>query len=343
MNECIDVHPILKSSTEPISSLLSHLTNKTFYKAAKKSLEENNVETVADLCNMTPAQINTLKGLKPPNNMATVKESLRKFEKLLQKREIITIANNALYNKSSPENKLIPKEAFEDKKTSKLSTAPFMESSTPDEEDKALKEIYERPSPSPTELEQDAATAELFNENVTKDVVDDESRIDDNSSASLIAMKSKQKSETKETEHMFSTAQNNLPNQDNVERSIEHMDEVPNANYSKNEGSIHQPEIFDVETQTIQSNASLVDVETSTDVITRATVSTSEVQAVVNTVAGSCQAIAETLEAEIQTTELTEEIKLQETYNFLQTLDVKTLSSVIGKLHGFLNEKISKL
>ena len=158
LDEIIDASLIEKSLNEPISSILCHLTNKTFHKAAKRSLEENGILTVADLCKMKSAQLTGLKGLKPPNNITTVKEALRKFEKVLQKREIITNANNVLYNKpSTPSEHLTPKEALEDKITSKLANAPFMESTTPDEDDEALKEIYERPSPSPTELEQEAA------------------------------------------------------------------------------------------------------------------------------------------------------------------------------------------
>ena len=156
--EIIDASLIEKSLNEPIGSILCHLTNKTFYKAAKRSLEENGILTVADLCKMKAAQLTCLKGLKPPNNITTVKEALRKFEKVLHKREIITNANNVLYNKlSTPTEYLTPKEALDDKITSKLANAPFMESTTPDEDDEALKEIYERPSPSPTELEQEAA------------------------------------------------------------------------------------------------------------------------------------------------------------------------------------------
>merc|ERR1719414_1771564 len=85
LKEVIDIPLIVRISKEPISTLLTHLTNKTFYKTAQKSLEEKKVETVADLCRLNLAQFNSLKGLKPPNNIATIKEAIRKFEKILQK------------------------------------------------------------------------------------------------------------------------------------------------------------------------------------------------------------------------------------------------------------------
>ena len=341
MNECIDFPVTLNSSKEPISSLLTHLTNKTFYKAAKKSLEENGVETIEDIYKLNFTQIGNLKGLKPPNNFATIKEALRKFEKVLQKREIITMANNALYNKSTYENTSpSPKEAFEDKITSKLTTAPFMESTTPDEEDKALKEIYERPSPSPTEIEQDIATEEMFEETSINHVPQNGATdVMDSDSVSLINEKVAQGSETVVAHSMQSTTQDK-----SIETTIESVTGQLNEDHDNNKISTHPNEISDAATQTAKSTINLINVETSTDEIAfPATVRTSEAQAVVTTESESCQAIADTVESQTQTDEQENEIKIQQFYMFLETLNAKTVSTVVGKCVKILQEKINKL
>ena len=143
------VCPLFVDSLEPITTILSQLTTKTWHKAAEKSLKEHHVSTVGDLCRMTEASVASLKGLKPPNNVATVKEAIKKFEKILLKREKIQQANSLLKS----ENRSMSDTAAALLKTSSL--ASIIETTTPDEEDKTMKEFYERPSPSPTELEQD--------------------------------------------------------------------------------------------------------------------------------------------------------------------------------------------
>ena len=342
LNECIDFPLILKSSKEPISSLLTHLTNKTFYKAAKKSLEDNGVETIEDLCKLSFTQIGNLKGLKPPSNAATIKEAMRKFEKVLQKREIITMANNALYKKSTYESTSIsPKEAFEDRITSKLATAPFMESTTPDEEDKALKEIYERPSPSPTEIEQDIATDEMFEEESMDDVPQNGATDTmDSDSVSLINEKQSQEFKAVDIHSIKSTAQDNQ----SITTSMESVSEQLNAFEAKPEISTRLTELSNAATQTADPKLNVISVETSTnDIAFPATVRTSEAQAVVSTESESCQAIVDTIDAENQTDEQTNEIKAQQFYMFLETLDAKTLATVNGKCHAILQEKINKL
>ena len=61
----------------------------------------------------------------------------------------------------------------------------------------------------------------------------------------------------------------------------------------------------------------------------------------VDMVAESCQAVVNTSEIEIQTNELTQEIKIENTYKFLETLDAKTLATIMGKCHVILQAKLS--
>ena len=359
LTEGLDTTLIEKSFNEPITSILSHLTNKTFYKAAKKNLEENGIETIADLFKLSATQINCLKGLKPPNNFTTIKEGLKKFEKVLQKREIINNANNELYNKPTIENTpLQPKEALEETNASKLTMAPFMESTTPDEEDKALKEIYERPSPSPTEEEQNMLTDEVIEETSTDEILQIicEREISDVKSyhEEDFTMKfdaSKENTITALNQESTTNQPGPVAGSAKVQKSASleineglcnDANAVLSAVEPEHESSSQLSKIITVATQTTHSCINLENDEAKTNVIHElANKSTSEVQAVVDMVARSCQAVVNTSEIEIQTNELTQEIKIENTYKFLETLDAKTLATIMGKCHVILQAKLS--
>ena len=338
INECIEAPFIVTSSKEPITSILNHLTNKTFYKAAKKSLEENGVNTIAELCKLTPAQIVNIKGLKPPNNITAIKEALKKFEKVLQKREIINMANNALYNKGLPENgSMSPKEAFIDKTASRLITAPFMESTTPDEEDKALQEIYERPSPSPTEMEQDAASEDMFDtDNFNEAELESESKV--KQTDLLLTNTIKCPLPTSQDIQETPIAVNGLNNQrENPMKSSAILNDE-NRQEEKGEAMV------DASTQAVEPKVDRINVETSTeDLVNSSIMCSAEVQAAVNFTAKSCQAIVDMSEVGLQTSPISQEEKIQNMYDLANNFDANTLSKVIGGFHGILQEKISRL
>lgn len=80
------------------------------------------------------------------------REAMKKFEKILSKREKIQKANSLLNSEKETETK---EQLGATIQKTNSSLASFIEATTPDEEAKTLKEFYERPSPSPTdELDQ---------------------------------------------------------------------------------------------------------------------------------------------------------------------------------------------
>lgn len=135
------LYPPLVECNEPVSSILNNLTTKTWHKAAEKSLNDNQVKTIGDLSRLSYVKAGLLKSLKPPNNVTTIREALRKFEKIWSKR--------------NKEAKLKVSEHLEDDlnietKEQSPTAAPVVDvQSTPEEEDETMKELYERPSPSP--------------------------------------------------------------------------------------------------------------------------------------------------------------------------------------------------
>lgn len=144
------VYPSLVNCDEPVTAILTNLATKTWLKAAEKSLTENGIEKIRDLSRLTAVKANALKGLKPPSNLCTIKEALRKFEKTLQRREKEAKAPQTTNNSENTEGEEILDNASVTSQP--LGLAPFVEISTPEEDDQAMKELYERPSPSPTEL-----------------------------------------------------------------------------------------------------------------------------------------------------------------------------------------------
>ena len=137
--DCVVGHtwncPELTASSEPIANVINYLTNRTWHKAAEKSLKDASINTVGDLCKLTELQASTLKGIKPPNNIQTIREAMKKFEKLLTKREKISQANSALKEDESEGGQL-------SRTSSNSSLASIIETSTPDEEDKMMKVYY---------------------------------------------------------------------------------------------------------------------------------------------------------------------------------------------------------
>ncbi len=126
------LYPALANCEEPVAEVLSLLANQTWQKAAEKSLTDNGITKICDLSRLTSVKATTLKGLKPPDNAATIVEALKKFEKRLE-------AKAAEQKKQSTGNK---------------KPAPVVDVATPEEQERTIQELYERPSPSPTEADQ---------------------------------------------------------------------------------------------------------------------------------------------------------------------------------------------
>ena len=135
------LYPALADATEPLGTVLNDLSSAVLQKLAEKSLAEVGVRSVGDLAKMTAPQASKVKGLMPPNNVATILEALKKFEaRSASKRSNIRAAeNNIKPPVAAPEKKMV---------------SPVLDVSTPEEEEKTMKDLYERPSPQPNESEQ---------------------------------------------------------------------------------------------------------------------------------------------------------------------------------------------
>lgn len=132
------LYPALAEATEPLGAVLNDLSSAVLQKLAEKSLAEVGVKSVGDLAKMTAPQASKVKGLMPPNNVATILEALKKFEV----RSVKKSNNRAVENSS----KAVAKEKV---------VSPVLDVSTPEEEEKTMKDLYERPSPQPDESEQE--------------------------------------------------------------------------------------------------------------------------------------------------------------------------------------------
>ena len=128
------LYPALAEATEPLGAVLHDLSSAVLQKLAEKSLAEVGVRTVGDLAKMTAPQASKVKGLMPPNNVATIIEALKKFEA----RSASKKAKAESAGKATTEKKV----------------SPVLDVSTPEEEEKTMKDLYERPSPQPDESEQ---------------------------------------------------------------------------------------------------------------------------------------------------------------------------------------------
>ena len=160
------LYPALVECDEPISSIMNNLTTKTWHKAAEKSLTENNLATIGDLSRLSSLKAGMIKSLKPPNNVATIREALRKFEKIWIKRNNKATTpgseTKAKVSETATAADLLDVDFTENlennqSKEQSPTAAPVVDiQSTPEEEDETMKELYERPSPSPpAEIDQD--------------------------------------------------------------------------------------------------------------------------------------------------------------------------------------------
>ena len=165
------LYPSLVECDEPISSIMNNLTTKTWHKAAEKSLTENNLVSIGDLSRLSSLKAGMIKSLKPPNNVVTIREALRKFEKIWIKRNNIKASTSgsaggaetkvkvsATTSASGDDDDFTENLENQQPKEQSPTAAPVVDvQSTPEEEDETMKELYERPSPSPplTEIDQD--------------------------------------------------------------------------------------------------------------------------------------------------------------------------------------------
>ena len=164
------LYPSLVSCDEPIIAVMQHLANRPWMKAAEKSFADSGIFKISDLAKLTKTKAHTFdKFLKAPDSVSTIREALRKFEKTHKKREtekpsaaVNTVAATSHVAIADPVVAVAAAaETVDSASTKKTGIASIVELSTPEEEDQTMQEIYDRPSPSPTEelsLEKESAS-----------------------------------------------------------------------------------------------------------------------------------------------------------------------------------------
>jgi len=135
------VFPDLADCEENVSKILHNLAPANWGKVLESDLKVNNISTVGQLARLTPSEVRTLKGIKPPKEV-TVKNALKQLYLRLKKtteNEGGDLENTMVEIKKSP---------VVDKET------------TPDEEEDIKADLFSRPSPSPTDLVGDIKSPE---------------------------------------------------------------------------------------------------------------------------------------------------------------------------------------
>ena len=181
------LYPSLVSCDEPIIAVMQHLANRPWMKAAEKSFADSGIFKISDLAKLTKTKAHTFdKFLKAPDSVTTIREGLRKFEKTSKKREnekqgAAAVATVAPSNPVAVADESVA--AVDAASTKKTGIASIVELSTPEEEDQTMQEIYDRPSPSPTEelsLEKEAASESLVMPNLTQSISVPTSSVEEN-------------------------------------------------------------------------------------------------------------------------------------------------------------------
>jgi hypothetical protein len=136
---------------------MQNLANRPWMKAAEKSFSDSGIFKISDLAKLSKMKAHSFdKYLKAPDSVATIREALRKYEKSMKKREqekpIPAATASSISSLPAAAAAAIVKVDKTVKNASKKTgIASIVEESTPEEEDKTMQEIYDRPSPSPTD------------------------------------------------------------------------------------------------------------------------------------------------------------------------------------------------
>jgi hypothetical protein len=156
------LYPSLVNCDEPIVAIIHNLANRPWMKSAEKCLTENGIFKISDLSKLSKVKAHTFdRVLKAPDSVTTIREALRKFEKTLKKREDRQTIASTTVTATAPaieaekienvENSTKPVDENVECSAKKTGIASIVEETTPEEEDETMRQIYDRPSPSPTE------------------------------------------------------------------------------------------------------------------------------------------------------------------------------------------------
>lgn len=331
-NNCI--YPALIECDEPVSSILHNLTTQTWHKAAEKSLSDHGIKTIADLSKLTIVKASALRSLKPPNNLATIKEALRKFEKSWLRRGKDKYTEKKSLNSSCEEL-----EETESPKEQSPTAAPVVDiQSTPEEEDETMKELYERPSPSPTEsieLIRENNVLETTIESSEKNTIESEveKMKDENEEKEMDTVQVKFE-ETKETkaEVPYSEQDTSPMLEDStVQETFEEETEV------KSTTDCDVQAVQETNDNEVQASPTTLECETMTPIISREDFS---VQKNVDcTEMGMNTDKKPMTSASVQTAEIAKEDKLKELLAILPELDISDLTDIITQAAQVIRNK----
>ena len=314
-NNCI--YPALVDCDEPVTSILHNLTTPTWHKAAEKHLSDQKIKTIGDLSKLTTVKASALKSLKPPNNLFTIKEALRKFEKSWLRRGKDKYTEKKSLNTSVEE--LVESEASEDltaenKKEQSPTAAPVVDvQSTPEEEDETMKELYERPSPSPTE------SIELIEKS-------QESILDEASEKNILDEGSEKNTIEREIEKENQAMEQNTE----AEETIEIVSE-------KDTKETDVQAVQETTEMEVQASPVLKHNETMTNIVSKEDVSVQKgVESTETSTNTENNALAS---VSVQSEEISKQDKLKDLLEFMTDLDVSDLTEVIAKAAQVIKDK----
>ena len=303
-NNCI--YPALIDCDEPVSAILHNLTTMTWHKAAEKSLTDNGIKTIADLSKLTAVKASALRSLKPPNNLATIKEALRKFEKSWLRRGKDKYTEKKSLNSSCEE---LEEAAEQTTKEQSPTAAPVVDiQSTPEEEDETMKELYERPSPSPTE------SIELIDKSQDVEMME-------NSEKNTIESEVEKMKETEEK----LACQVPKETEESTKDIIEEIPVTPEIKKETTESDVQA--VQETSDNEVQASPSTLECETMTSIITQEDFSVQK--NVDSTEMGINTDEKPTTSVSVQSAELSKEEKLKEVLDIMPELDSSDKTKII--------------
>ena len=345
------LYPSLVDCDEPVSSILNNLTTRTWHKAAEKSLNDNQIKTVGDLSKLSSVKASALKSLKPPNNVFTIREALRKFEKIWLKRSKVDAvttkpkvdSSNAIVGDNLEIDDLGHLETKEQSPTA----APVVDvQSTPEEEDETMKELYERPSPSPPidmdekmdededddneQVADESAKKEPFEkitgcgENATKLIENDVSSSEQIGNAAQKSVESAQNTVSTET------------NTETVTKADFSAQSKPNSMDKANSTEVNKSKAITIQTEV----ATLVTAETNTESVTHSDFST-QFNPTTKDKANLTEIPKKTFGAQVRKEDLQKKDEIFDEFlnSYMKTLNTAQLSQVLTKVAELMVKK----
>ncbi len=322
-NNCI--YPALIECDEPVSAILHNLTTQTWHKAAEKSLSDHGIKTIADLSKLTIVKASALRSLKPPNNLATIKEALRKFEKSWLRRGKDKYTEKKSLNSSCEEL-----EETEQKEQSPTAAPVVDIQSTPEEEDETMKELYERPSPSPTE------SIELIREhNVLETTIENSEKNTIESEVEKMEETDEKKMEIKIEQNKDEVPYSEQDTSPMLEDSTVHEETVEVKVKSTTDSDVQA--VQETNDNEVQASPTTLECETMTRIISHEDFSVQKnvdcTEMGINTDEKPMTSVS------VQSAELSKEDKLKEILDILPELDISDLTSIITQAAQVIRNK----